>query len=434
MSDGPLATVGKSIGELLMQLLATIGLALGGGQAAASSDLGQLQQDAWNLDPARVLTPETLAELVVKGWVDVGDAAHEATYSGINASRFQAMVDGTGNPPGPETLLSMLRRSIIDRSGFERGVKQGYTRNEWIEPLAALEYDLPAVSQLVEGVVQNHVDPEAARLAAKANGLPEEWFTLYVDNAGNPPGPETTLTMMNRGIIDQAQATQALRESRLKDKYIPAFLQLARRRIPMRTVSTLIGHGVLSKPDAERYLQQLGFSGEDADLIIAAAPHTATSAAKEASLATIRSLYVDRIISRDEATADLEKIGYDARTADLLLQLADSQALQRIRNAAVTRIRGIFVSRRVDEANARSDLAKLGVAPDQVGYMIQLWTIERDANVKVLTPAQIVSAGKKGILDEQTVLDRLQADGYSADDARVLAMEGGAIAPPKAGA
>jgi hypothetical protein len=74
----------------------------------------------------------------------------------------------------------------------------------------------------------------------------------------------------------------------------------------------------------------------------------------------------------------------------------------------------------VDEPTADASLDQSGVTPDQKADLLLFWRIERTTYGRALTPAQIVSAAKKGLLSGVEAHTRLVGQSYSPDDARIL--------------
>lgn len=423
-------TFPERVGEWLLDLVGFVGLALGGGTAAATAWLDEMVQNAWEADPGRRLTPAQLAEQVVKGVTDEQAGAGEAKFSGINASRFAAMVKQTGNPPGPGELTDMLRRNIIDEEGFTLGIRQGYIKTEWIEQLRAFRWRILDLGEAIAGVVQNHLGEGEAIAVAHQHGVTPTDFATMVANAGNPPGPMEMLDLWRRGDVDEATVDQALRESRLKNKYIDALKRRVIHLVPMRTITTLLTHGAITDARALEMLRQLGFTPDDASAIVTAAHFAKTAPAKELSLGTVKTLYTDHMISRDDAVADIVRIGYNATAAGQILDLADHEINARDRRATITKIRNAYLSRRIDHDNASGDLDVIGVEHGQRDQLLKLWDLELANQVSILTPAQIVHAGKVQLFTPEEVVGRLEGHGYSEADAIILAMLGGAIPLP----
>lgn len=81
-------------------------------------------------------------------------------------------------------------------------------------------------AELAQAVVQNQVGEDWARQHALRSGLSNELFDLVVKTTGDPlPGPQM-LDLWRRGVVDESQVDQALRESRLKNQYIESFKAL----------------------------------------------------------------------------------------------------------------------------------------------------------------------------------------------------------------
>lgn len=407
--------------QFLVDTLGLVGLAVGAGKAAAVAELQSIEQVSLRGDKTTKLTPAELAVAITKGVAGDIDFRGEAADSGLDATRFNILLESTGNPPGPETLIAGWRRGLISEADLEHGIRQGYTRSEWIGFYKSLRWLPLNVAEAVTAVVQGHLSHAEGEHVAAEQGVTAADYEVLVATAGNPPGPETSLNMWNRGILTEAETEQALRESRLKDKYIPAYLKLARRRIPARTLNTLLTHGALTAAAAKQQLRELGYSDADVDALIASA--TAAKAAPHHQLAAgaIKEMYTDRLITRDVAVKDLALAGYDAETASALLNLADVQAVHRLQAQAVTKVRTIYVAHHMDADKASADLGMLGMAPDQIGPTLVLWDLEREANVKTLTEAQLRGAVKKGVIGVGEYIARLVKDGYSDADAQILA-------------
>lgn len=515
-----MASFPETVGGWLLDLVGFVGLALGGGQAAASGVLQEMQQDSLEhaangasffTVPARgtVNSPAALAEMVVKGVLPFDDAQREAKFSGMQTGRFDDLVKSTGNPPGFQSLVDMWRRQIITAHDVEVGIKQGYIKPEWIPYLVQLHDELLPVSELVTAAVQNHMDYLAAENVAFQHGVRPQDFTVMYENAGNPPGPQEMLDLWNRGDvdeqtvdqalkesrlknkyidsvkklhrriftvgeavtaavqghldigaaaaaaarqgversdfdvlyetagnppgpmevldlwrrgdIDEATVDQALRESRLKNKYIDVLKKRARRLVPMRTITTLLHGGAVTDAHAVEMLQQLGFNQPDAQAIVNASHFEKVAPDKTLTLTQIRDLYTSHMISKEQAVADLALLHYPAAVAGQVLDLADREISRRDRTATITKIRNAYLSRRIDRANASGDLDTIGVEAGQRDALLNLWDIELDNNVALLTVAEICRAGKLGLIPPDEVLARLSAHGYSDADTILVA-------------
>lgn len=421
-----------TIGGWLLDVIGFVGLALGGAQAAAISRLDELSQDAWAATPHRRLTPPTLAEMVVKNVITLDQGAAEAAFSGMRRDRFEDLVRATGNPPGSGELLTLWRRRKISDDEIHTGLRQGYLKDEWSSFIMDLRHDPLALGEAVQAAVQNHLSYDAAAEYADMNGVARDVFDIMFANAGNPPGPGEVLDLWNRGDLTEAEVDQALRESRLKDKWIEPLKRRAIHKIPMRTITTLITHGAIDDPTAIQHLRELGYVQTDAEAIVSAAHFAKAAPLKTLTVTAIKQLFVDHLITREQAIADLATLSYPEAVSAQILDLAAHEIAIRDRRATISKIRAAYLRRDITRVEASGDLDKIGTDGAQRDALLGLWDIELDVNRVGLTPAQVVHAGKLELFEPEEVLARLIADGYSEMDAVILGMIGGAIPlPPK---
>lgn len=368
----------------------------------------------------QILSPADLADMVVRGIKTEGDATHIAAESGIPASDFHDMTLLTGEPPGLQQLLEGYRRGFIGRAELERGIRQSRYRDEWIPLLEQLRYVPISVADAVNAVVQNHIPPAEAASIADQNGLEPGSINILIETAGEPLSRTEMSELVNRGEATEAEFVQAMRESRVKDKYIPLAFALRRRIPPAREISTALSHGAIDQATAIRKIMDYGYSEQDAEIIVKSAAHLKVAAHKANITSAVLAAYEEFLIPRAEALDLIKQMNYDDKEAEFILEGADFRQSAKIVNQAVTSVRSHYVSRRIDRQTASGELDALGLPSANRDYLLQIWDLERSVNVKVLSEAEIVKAVKKSLITPDDGLARLQNLGYSADDATLL--------------
>ena len=406
--------------RVAFSIMSIIGAALAGAGASAAGFVQRLRNQSLDNSRNTPLPPELVAAAVLKGHVDEGAGAAEAAFAGVDAQRFKVMVDTAGNPPGPETLLDLWRRGKIDAGRLVTGLREGFLRNDWIDVYEARRFDPLSAIEYLQAAVQGHLDEGQAIERAGERGVDPDDARLLYETLGVPPGVMEMLRLWKRGVISEDEARQVIRESHYKNKYTDAILALADYYPPPRTITTLLSHGAISEADAQRYFQAAGLSPQLAQAYVASALHAKTASHKELGVSTVRTLYADHMLSRDDALADLAKLGYGGQEANLLLDLSAAQARQKLRTQAINRVRSVFVAGKIDASTARADLGTIGVDADQVEELLKLWAIEQTTPSRVLTIGQLNQAVKKGIITEAEFMDRAVKLGYVESDARIL--------------
>lgn len=396
--------------------------------------LTELQQRLFEAFPIVVLTPSQLADMVVKGILSEQDGSVEARQSGMSSDRFHRLVEDTGEPPDLTLLLEAWRRQYIgfegsgpDQTTVEQGVRESHIKDKWLGVIQKMALVPIPAADAVEAVVRGQIDYATGETIAYQNGVSHDGFRILVDTTGNPPSPTELVEFMRRGFIpthgtgpDVLSFQQGIYEGSTKNKWEPLYEKLAEYLPPPRTITALERDGAITPDQAQALYLKSGLSPELAAAYSHSASATKTAKHKDLAESTILTLYVEQFLTRAEAGPMLSALGYSADEQTLLFDLADFRRLLAQLNAAITRVRSLFVSYKLDKAGARGALGQLGLPGSQVESMLSTWTVERGASVKVLTQAEVVDAWHYAIIDQPTAITELQALGYTPYDAWVL--------------
>lgn len=361
-----------------------------------------------------------LAEMVVRNALAHDDARGRARKVGWAGDDFDLLTQIVGEPLGLEQLLAAYRRKIIDAARLQRAVRQSRVRDEWIDVIEELRFSPMSPADAIRATVQGHLAEAAAREIAEQGGLLPEHFTPLLESEGEPASVGEMLDLLNRGTVTEPQVTQAIRESRVKNKYIPALLKLRRRLPPERSVVSALAQGAVDRDVAIRKLQDLGYDAADAAMFATEASHTKTARHRDLTVDVIRSLHEDRALTDAQASDALGALGYNAEETSLLLALSTLNRIRKFQTGAVNRAHALYVSHKKNEAEIRALLDALEVPSVQIDDLLRLWDLERAANVHDLTPVEIARAIAKGIIDTKAGLDRLVRAGYVTGDALIL--------------
>lgn len=375
---------------------------------------------SWSADPTAPASPAEAAIGVIKGHVDFNTAQGIAAMSGIGHDMFALIVDNTGEPPGLMQLAEAYRRGIIDAGTFEKGVRQSRVRDEWTQTLLALRYQPVAPGEVLAGAVQGHLDPADASQRLSFAGIdPTNYDWLYATH-GRPPGIMEMLHLLNRGVVAQSEVEQAIRESDIKNKYIPALLEMRRQLMPQRTIVSAIRQGVLTPEEGITRLLMIGYNADDAHVLASEATATKHQRTRDLTEQQILSLYAEGFIAEAEAATMLGNLGFDATEVRWVIALADHARHERFQQSAITAVHSRFVAHHVDKATAQRTLDDIGVPAAARDDLLTLWTSERNAHVAQLTRADLKALHKLGKLTHDEYRTRLLNMGYTDLDADLI--------------
>jgi hypothetical protein len=130
-------------------------------------------------------------------------------------------------------------------------------------------------ADVVDAQIKGHMTADAARAEALNSGVNAQRLQTMVDSAGEPPGVETLLFMDRRGIIptsgtgaDSVSLEQGIRESRTKDKWIPALKAMSLSPIPVSDAVDAVVEGQIDYGAGEKIAYQNGISSADFRILV----------------------------------------------------------------------------------------------------------------------------------------------------------------------
>lgn len=240
----------------------------GGAVARASSDsvtpvLEPVRQHAWQKNQLRVLDANQAAQLVASGGWNDGDAADEASRSGYNTNRLNALIYLAQVAPSVAEGLTLYRRKLIDKTQLEHAYAKAKIDPAYWDAITTTAHLLLSVDQVANAIQQGHLpnegilpdvgnpapNPEGYIVPKAVDGNPPtnvpltqidldgvqqaeyqgtsfEQLQVIANLVGLPPGSAELLAMLNRGIITDEAFDAGIREGHLKTKWTQAFKRM----------------------------------------------------------------------------------------------------------------------------------------------------------------------------------------------------------------
>lgn len=382
----------------------------------------------------QLLTPADLAAAVVRNFVPLEAAVRTASQNGVSAADFGTLVHLSGDAPGPQQLAEALRRGLIAATGtgpastsFQQGIAEGRLSDKWAPVIQGLSQLWPTPVDALDAAVKGQLtDAEGRALYERLGGV-LEFYPWLLASIGDSPTPLEAAALAARGIIaeqgtgpDALSYQQAVKESRYRNKWGPAYRKLAEHIPPPSTLVTMLAHRAIDETTAHDLLLQNDMPADLAAAYVAEANYEAISDYRGLTESAVLNMYVAHVVNRDQAIQILGVLHVSAQAAGLLLDYADMRYAVDSINKSVQRVATLFTGRKISAATAINALTKLGVSATSIDQIIGDWEIQAAANVKTLTETQIIDAWYYKVIAQDQAITYLGAIGYTPYDAWVL--------------
>ncbi len=383
---------------------------------------------------AVLLSPADAASAVVRNFMAHADAVKVAGQNGVDAKTFETLIRLSGDAPGPQQLAEALRRGLIPADGtgagstsFNQGIAEGRLADKWAPVIKGLSQLWPTPVDALDAALKGQISAAEGKHLYERLGGDLEFYPWLLASIGGSPTPLEAGVLAARGIIaehgtgpDVLSYDQAVKESRYRNKWGPAYRKLGEHIPPPSTLVSMYAHRNIDEKTAHTLLLQNDMSPEVAAAYIAEADYEAISDYRGLTQTAVIEMYIGHVIDRGQAAQLLSVLHVSDQAAQLILDYADMHYAIGAVNRAVSRIGLLFTGRKISAQTASSSLTSLGVPAGTVNDLIADWSITAAANVKILTEAQIVDAWYYGIIGQDEAINDLGAVGYTPYDAWVL--------------
>lgn len=383
----------------------------------------------WQHNTVVPISPADAADMVIRGVLSNDDGATQAAMSGVSHSDFNNLVDITGEPPGPMDFLKLWLRGDATDDELTHAILYSRIRDEFIPYMKMMAYTQMSPPDAIMAAIKEVVDlPTAKALFVRGGGLDSDFDTLY-QAAGDSIGIQQVLTLWKFGLTTEDEVNKALGRSRINPMFYPLAKLTHFHPLSAFQISKAITSGTITPAQGEQWLVQNGVPQDQAHALANAHSSGGTTKAHSETETMVTQAYDDHLLGHAEAYQALLDIGYHADVATLILNIADAKYALKQQGHAVTVVRANYTSHRISRGTASSDLDALQVPAAARDEWLRTWDLEIAAHPKTLTAVQLADAGAKKLLSEDVVFARIQQEGYTAEDAKVL-MELHKATPP----
>lgn len=280
--------------------------------------------------------PITVGEAVdayIRGQLPEDEAMREAGASGINPFRFQVLANAAGRPPSLTELLELKRRKKITDMGlgpaettFQQGIAEGDTKNKWL--------------------------------------------AHYLELAEYLPPPRTITTLLKTGSITDARAQELWQDAGMTPELSAAYAKSARgeklagtRQLAESAVLTLYETQALSAEEATGHLVALGYDTSDVAMILELADFQRELKYLNSAITRIHTLYVGHKITRPATLDALAALGVVGTHLAHLMHTWDLEMAANVKLLTQAEVTAAFEYQVMTQDEATTELLRLGYTP-----------------------------------------------------------------------
>ncbi|MBC7343850.1 MAG: hypothetical protein H5U03_00155 [Clostridia bacterium] len=373
-----------------------------------------------------LLGPDELTRSVVRGLMNEDEYKKVMAWMGYDSQQADIILKLQRTLLGVGDCRELYLRGVIDEDEHDARLKQLGIDPDDIEKIKQLYYFIPGTSDLIRLAVREAWSDETARRFgydedfpeefaewAQKQGLSREWAIRFWRAHWELPSPTMAYEMLHRGLITEDDLKLLLkvqdypafwRDKLVKLSYTPF------TRVDIRRMYQL---GLLSREEVFKAYKDIGYDDEKAEKLTLFAISGATESEKDLTRSDILGAYADALLSRDDAKTQLVAMGYSEDEAELLLAREDYKLSKKQRDAEISAVKSEFTKGIISEGEAYNRLATLGLQAKEIERQIAIWKPETKAKTATPSLAQLTQFLKAKIIDINVYREELRGRGYS---------------------
>lgn len=411
--------------------------------------------DEFKLLAKKWLTAEQVANAVNRGFIseeEYYEYMHKLGYTKEEANKLKELEE---RRLGAGDLVELLYRGKITEEQYYQMMKEIGFDKEKADYVKELYKYIPSPADFVRFAVREVFNPQVVEKYgydeefpkdivpyARMRGMDEETLKWYWRAHWELPSPTMAFEMIHR-LNPEVLNTPTSTGRKMIDKYGKMGLDTSNLETTIEDVRTLLKIadypkywrdrlaalafqpltrvdlrriyelGLINEVELKARLMEVGYSSEDADLMVEFYKAYKLSQEKDFNKSEILKLYKLRAIKREEALQMLQNLGYTTEEADYLLQLEDYKYYQewveeRVKTLEIRYVRGL-----IDLQQLYDELNSLGLPAEEVAVYLEEAQRKKLQAEKMPSKEDLINMFKTGVLSVEEFKMYMQRLGYS---------------------
>ena len=402
---GVLEEVEKSGGKYGIAM--GIGYWLGGAMEQAAQPIFlPINHAIADAQQTEIFDPQTAAELQSKGIIGDAYGRSEAAGGNLDGSHYDKLVDAALKRPDMLQLFDLWNRGYIKETDVNLALQRNQIPVFWWEPLKELRWNLLSSADLALANLRGEMSDADLQAYAKRIGATPEDMRILIANTGEPPAAEQMMEAYRRGFVDEPTFDRAIRQSRIRNEWIPTMLKLRYSPMSVSDAIRAVIENYLTDEQGREIAQQNGLLPEHWEPM-------KESWGRPLSHEQMLELYHRGQVTEEEVKQAMRESDLKDKYIQAAIDLGRTLVPQRT-------IVSMLDHGVITHARAREMLMEQGYNDADAEALIMLGAAQRAHTAKELTRTDVVTMYTDSLLTRAQAEEHLAKLGFHAEDIRAI--------------
>lgn len=355
---------------------------------------------------SQIFDPATAADLAARQIITPTFGQSEAGGGGFDSTHWNELLDAAYIRPPWDVALRLWNRGYIAETDVNTALQYGGIPEYWWPALKELRQEILTPADWALAALRGAVSEADALAGAAQWGISADSFNTLMLNTGEPPGLMQLLEAYRRGFIDQPTLELGIRQSRVRDQWIPTIEAL--RYVPMSTANAAnaVVRGYLSDAQGADIAQQNGLEPDHWQYVL-------ESNGRPPSHEQLATLYLRGIITQAQFEQGI-------RESDIKDKYIQDVFDLRVKFLPLFEARTLLNAGEITGATFSEQLLVQGYEQSVIDEILAAAGTGKKATAKHLTASDYTDLYTDGILNRADTITGLESIGYNASDANSI--------------
>lgn len=392
--------------------------------------LGELYaQKTWQSAPIRLPDIGTLIHLRLRGTISSDTFYAACNKQGLDDGWVNQLLAGAQQLLSSSDAFAAWRRGIISESERNEHLNAQGISGDLVPVMSKLTEFYPGPMDLIRFAVREVYSPQVVEKfemmedlppqfiseAAKA-GVSREQAANYWASHWDLPSPQMGFEMMHRRIISRDELEMLLKALDIMPFWRNKIVELSYNPLTRVDVRRMYRLGVMSEDDLYNAYLDLGYSPDNAKLLVEFTKKYESGEDRGITRASIQSAYKKGLLTQEEFVTYLAALDYPETTIAFWLELTEYEMMEKEVDDKIDDVTNLYKLGELSLEQVQIELDKLGLSAEVALRVQKELEAQKSTKIKLPTQTDLTDWLKKGIIDQIAFGIRMKSLGYKEED------------------
>lgn len=403
-----------------------IGMLLGTLKTVFGTATGDYQKQMLSVFTPNAPSVENLIRHYYLGAIDDETLDRKMGQLGYSEEDRNLIVQSAIQTLPVDYLRILYLRGVIDLEETHKGLRKlGFNDDRLTQIIEAWNY-IPSVQDILYLAGKESFEPDIvskygydAEFPAdqlpylRANGMSEEMGRHFWYAHWETPSINQGYEMLHRGVISVEELDDLFKTVEIPPYWRDKLKAISYAPYTRVDIRRMYKEGVVSESEVLRTYKDLGYDEEHAANLTRWTVLDVQDESRSTTRTQIESYYKNGFLERTKAAEFLESIGYSQTDAELMLSAIDHEKYSAIEVKRVSLIERMYKDRRMERTTVQSELNAIGLTSAEIAFHLEEWDYERENDTKLPSKTDLDSFVASGVINLSTYVTEMKKLGYN---------------------